>query len=362
MEKLSDRLCSYHKKKFCCLFGNGTTAIIAALKSKGIQNQKIAVPNNVCFNVPLAVYYSDNVPVFLDVDEKDLSLSKKVLERSPEEVEAVIAVHNYGCVCDIESIQSFCKKKKIFLIEDIAVAQGARVNGFSVGGYGDIVVGSFGAGKIIDVGHGGFALTDDEKLYAKLKGFSDSLQPQTDSQKQSTEKLGKEFTQTYNDGLTQDRSAQRKDFFNKALSLRQSFLSGFDSAYENDIIVKWDRLNENIKNRESLAQLFSQQLKDEAYCTIFVPPEGSVYWRYNIYVHEGRNGLLKWLLKKKYKVSSWHTTTNSFFNQEKFFETPISNRIADQILNLWVNEEVDAVYVERISSEIKSFFKSEKIK
>ena len=57
MQKLEELISEIHGKKFCCLVGNATAGIVMAIEAAGIRDGKIAIPNNVCFNVPLAVFF-----------------------------------------------------------------------------------------------------------------------------------------------------------------------------------------------------------------------------------------------------------------------------------------------------------------
>ena len=60
-------LCEKHARKYCYLVGNGTTALYLGIKVLGINNGSIAIPNNVCPNVVMAVYFSGNTPVYIEL-------------------------------------------------------------------------------------------------------------------------------------------------------------------------------------------------------------------------------------------------------------------------------------------------------
>ena len=89
---------------------------------------------------------------------------------------------------------------------------------------------------------------------------------------------------------------------------------------------------------------------------LFYPPAGSVHWRFNLFINN-RDNLLKLLLAKNFKVSSWFPSADLFFEDRTLsgINTAVSDSVGDQILNLWVNEEVDIDYIKAISSEIIAY-------
>lgn len=95
----------------------------------------------------------------------------------PEEIEAkitnrtkaILMVHTYGYPCDVDRIVRIAEKNGLFLIEDFAEAIGSEYKGRRCGSFGIISCTSFYSNKLITTGEGGMCLTDDEKIYEKLK-------------------------------------------------------------------------------------------------------------------------------------------------------------------------------------------------
>jgi hypothetical protein len=118
-------------------------------------------------------------------------------------------------------------------------------------------------------------------------------------------------------------------------------------------------LEDNIKRRgenaKKLLDVFKNRNCDEI--IIFSPPPGAVYWRFNIFINKNRDNLLKQLLEKKYKVSSWYPSVDIYFESriQSHVVTPLSDWVGDTILNLWVNQEVDDQYIHEITDDILSF-------
>lgn len=357
MTDLEKKLCHIHAREHAYITGSGTSAIYVALKSLGLKNKYIGIPNNVCFNVPLGIIYSANFPFFLDIESETLGLPARELEKHSEAISAVIAVHSYGSICNIESIADCCQKHGLPLIEDCAVAQGAKFNNKPAGSFGDISLLSFGAGKNIDVGHGGALLTNDQRLYKEFVAIDKELDQFSNSKQDAVEHLSSFHTGLYNKFYTNEQYDQCSKFLIKAKQYKDSYLCRFASFYEESILIQLDQLADNISMRElnthKLVKLFEGTAEQ---IDVFAPPEGSTIWRFNVFINN-RNRLLKYLLKKKYKVSSWQPSVDLFFDlrSNNKVNTPISDWVGEHILNIWVNHEIDDLYLQDITQEIIKF-------
>jgi dTDP-4-amino-4,6-dideoxygalactose transaminase len=350
-------LCQVHQKSYCHLVGNATAGIYLAIVALGLRGKQVAIPNSVCPNVPLAVLLSGNTPLYLDISRENLGIDIHALKSMDDSVDAVIAVHAYGSICDLSEISTFCKSRNIPLIEDIAVAQGAKIEGRPVGGFSDIAVVSFGSGKIIDVGHGGAILTDNLMILGEVVAhevvFSD-CQP---SDKDAIDAFGHYHTKLYNEHYGPNINAFSSLFKKRALELGKHILYKFDYAYQPIIKERLEMLDSLVDLRRNKAETLERLLASyEPNIRLFYPPAGSVHWRFNLFINN-RDNLLKLLLAKNFKVSSWFPSADLFFEDRTLsgINTAVSDSVGDQILNLWVNEEVDIDYIKAISSEIIAY-------
>jgi len=357
--QLERTLSDLHGKSDACLIGNATSGITMALNAAGIKNKKVAIPNNVCINVPMAVIYSSNEPLYLDISEDDLGLDPRQLIEHINEVSAVIAVHAYGVTCQITAIQNICKLNNVFLIEDCAVAQGASVNAKPVGSFGDISVVSFGVGKIIDHGHGGAILSDDLYIITKIRNLINMLPEHNPSNKKPLQKFYSYHTDLYNNYYGSNINRFFPRYRERVIKVRMSYFHKYDDSYTNLISKSLSNLNKNIENRqlkvEQFHDLFSRL--DTPNIKLFRHPKGSVYWRFNLFVFQKRDKLLQHLLRKRFKVSSWQPSVDLFFADRSAPRpmTPVSDLVGDTIINLWVNDEVGKEDAYEISSEINNF-------
>ena len=94
----------------------------------------------------------------------------KIEEAITKKTKAIIPVHLYGQMCDMDTIQKIAKKNKITIIEDCAQSQGAKFKNKFSGTFGKFGCFSFYPNKILGgYGDGGFILNNNFKLFKKIK-------------------------------------------------------------------------------------------------------------------------------------------------------------------------------------------------
>jgi len=155
--------------KYAVALSSGTAALHLSLLSVGIKpGDHVALPGFTFVAVANAVRYCGAIPVFIDCDKYG-SLSPVRLNDwlRHNHVEAVIAVHNFGHLCNIEEICKIGEKYSIPIIEDAAQALGAvtKINGHTA-------TISFNGNKTITTGGGGMVLTDDERTAERIRALA----------------------------------------------------------------------------------------------------------------------------------------------------------------------------------------------
>jgi len=114
------------------------------------------------------------VPVFVDVVVPTYEIDVRLLEEaySPK-VKAVMIAHTLGNVFDLDAVVAFCKKYKLWLVEDCCDALGSTYKGQKVGTFGDIATISFYPAHHITTGEGGAVLTDKPALQVIIDSWRD---------------------------------------------------------------------------------------------------------------------------------------------------------------------------------------------
>lgn len=133
---------------------SGRAAIVIALRALELPaGASVAVPLYCCPVVLRAVAESGYRVRFIDVDPKTYCMSATDLAAKNSEVDAIIAVHMFGNMCDVPALQQAAPGKPV--IEDCAQALNSKLGGRAAGSFGDIAIFSFRSGKYISVGEGG---------------------------------------------------------------------------------------------------------------------------------------------------------------------------------------------------------------
>lgn len=156
--------------------GSGTDALWVALIALGVGpgDEVITVPNTFIATAE-AITYAGATPVFVDVDERTYNLNPALLEKAiTPRTKAVIPVHLYGQMADMDPIMEIARKHGLFVIEDACQAHGAEYKGRRAGSIGDAGAFSFYPGKNLGAcGEGGAAVTNNAQLAEKMKMFRD---------------------------------------------------------------------------------------------------------------------------------------------------------------------------------------------
>ena len=173
--------------KFCSSVGNGTDALLIALKSLNLnKNDEVIIPAMTYKSTLLAVSNLGLKVVFVDIEKDGSSICVKDLKRKiSKKTKVIICVNLYGNPVDFKNIKELIKnKKKIFLIEDSAQAHGAYdcsscshkdkpvccKKSKKIGSVGDIACFSFYPGKNLGAyGDAGAILTNNLKHFKKIE-------------------------------------------------------------------------------------------------------------------------------------------------------------------------------------------------
>jgi perosamine synthetase len=149
-------------------------AAVIALQALGMPpGSKIGVPLYCCPVVFKAIKAAGCAPQFLDMDPATFCLSPEDLRAKQSRIDALIAVHMFGNVCDMPSILAIMKGKPV--IEDCAQSLGSKLEGGPCGSFGDVAFFSFRLGKYLSVGEGGALFSANVGLRARITELIERL-------------------------------------------------------------------------------------------------------------------------------------------------------------------------------------------
>lgn len=342
------------KERFVQPFGNGTTAIYAALRALGCRNRLVMLPANICPSVISAIYQSSNVPFFVDIERERWGLDPEAVARDVAQAGAVIAVHMFGIPCHIERIAAACKGPSVPVIEDCAQAEGAKIGGVRVGSFGDIAVFSYGAGKIIGAGGGGAASALDPELARALSAEHDALAHGTGSDAHA--ELGREYKRVYNRYYPAQQDDQRLAFDALLRGLAPRLLARHDASRDAIVSQGQATLVQNVAERMRKVREYTRLLGGLPGVEIIGFPEGAAPWRFNLLLDfDARQKVLKTLLAAGANVSSWYPDISGFLPANSFRATPIANSLwlDRHVLNLWVDEATNIADIQATCERVK---------
>jgi len=155
---------------------NGTDAIELALRAAGIrEGDKVATVSHTAVATVAAIRRCGALPVFVDVDADDYTMSPSSLEAALDlvpDIKAVVVVHLYGQMADMPRILDVARARDLVVIEDCAQAHGAALNDRKAGTWGDFGCFSFYPTKNLGaLGDGGAVVTDNAAAAERLSAL-----------------------------------------------------------------------------------------------------------------------------------------------------------------------------------------------
>ena len=163
-------ICKYTGAKYCLGLNSGTDALMMSLWSSGIKGDEVITSPVSFVATANSIIHVGAKPVFVDVGD-DLNINADLIEAAiNKKTKAIMPVHWTGRVCKMDKIVKIAKKYNLKIIEDAAQATGAYYKNKHAGTFGNISAFSTHPLKNLNaLGDGGFVITNEKKLYDKIK-------------------------------------------------------------------------------------------------------------------------------------------------------------------------------------------------
>lgn len=173
-EELERALLEYLQIPYISLMSNGHMSLELALQALELEGEVITTPFTFA-STTHAIVRNNLIPVFCDIKADDFTIDAEQIESLiTEKTTAILPVHVYGNICDVDAIQKIADRYGLKVIYDAAHAFGETYHDIGVGNFGDASIFSFHATKIFNTIEGGAVCYHDEdyglKLY-RLKNF-----------------------------------------------------------------------------------------------------------------------------------------------------------------------------------------------
>ena len=181
VEELEKELAEYVGVKNCVSCGNGTDALVLALKAWGIgAGDAVFVPDHTFFSSAESVAFVGATPVFADVHEDTFNVDVESMERCIQAVikegklkpKAMVVVDLFGLPADYDKVLALAEKYGLYVLEDCAQGFGSTYHGKKAGTFGHIATTSFFPAKPLGCyGDGGAIFTDNDEWAALLRSM-----------------------------------------------------------------------------------------------------------------------------------------------------------------------------------------------
>jgi perosamine synthetase len=336
-ERLENKFAELHNKKFAISANSGTSTLHMALKSFGVgTNDEVIIPALTVAMPGFAVWQCQAIPVFADVLKDTFLLDPKDVEKKiTSKTKAIMPVHMYGNMCDMELIMKLANEHDLFVLEDCAESlYASNDKGQKAGTIGHVGSWSFENSKHLSTGDGGIVATDDEQLATFMRQFGGV------GFKNITAKTGK--VRISRDQF-QDPKYERHNMF--AYNYRLPELCAAVG------LAQCERLDYFVDMRESMGHAYFEVMKDS---NLFLPQktqEGfrNTYWAFAARFLGKDYGVSWYDFRKKYMenngdgIYSAHQTINNepCFKNSKlgYGDVPIAESLQKDLMLFTTNQK-----------------------
>ena len=316
-----------HKVKHCIGVGNATDALFVILKSLGIGNgDEVIVPAHGWLSAAEMVSLCGANPVFADVELQRFGLDpKSVEEKITARTKAIIPIHLYGQICEIEALAELSEKHHLYLIEDAAQAHFAEKNGKTAGSWGIASAFSFYPSKILGAfGDGGAILTNDDIFAKQCRMFA-------------------------NHGGLSKNDHQVKGINSRLDTLQAAVLN-----------IKLNHVSSWIEARNRIAKRYSEVFKD---IQGIITPEVNETETHNFHIYcirTKKRDALKMHLQNAGISTEIHyplasPLTSAFNSNDKPEDFPNSFQLQNEVLSLPIYPELTDAEIEYVIKKVKEF-------
>ena len=328
--ELQHKLEKYLKVPHVNLMVNGHMALEMTLQAFELKGEVITTPFTFV-STTHAIFRNGLTPVFCDIKKDDYTIDPDLIEGLiTEKTSAIVPVHVYGNVCDVDKIDKIAKKHNLKVIYDAAHAFGESYKGIGIGNFGDASIFSFHATKVFNTIEGGCV--------------------------------------TYNDTYIGDRLYNLKNF---GIKNEESVIAVGANAKMNEFQASMGLCNlvhieENIQKRRTIFELYNALLKEIKGIQVLIPNDFTIsnYAYYPILIDSDVYGMTR---DDLYNILIGHNIrSRKYFypltsdlevykdNTDSINNTPIANEVANSVLTLPLYPDLSKEVVQYICEIIET--------
>ncbi|MDU5507462.1 DegT/DnrJ/EryC1/StrS family aminotransferase [Finegoldia magna] len=245
--------------KHAITVGNGTDALIIALKSLGIkEGDEVITTDYTFFATAEAIRFVGATPVFCDVELDTYNIDpSQIEEKITDKTKAIICVHLFGNACKMDEINDIAKRHNLYVVEDAAQAINSQYKGKNVGNLGDIACFSFFPTKNLGCfGDGGMITTNDDDLATIIRALK--VHGSGENGMKAYAILNDEEVEVVEQNSGDNTVYNPLKYYNYLIG-HNSRLDEIQAAI---LRIKMKHLDEYTENRRSISHRYIEALKD----------------------------------------------------------------------------------------------------
>lgn len=302
---------------------SGTAALTLSLQALELgPGDEVICPSFTFAATAEAIIHVGATPVFVEIDPKTYNINPKAIRKAvTKKTKAIIVVHLYGQMAEMDPIMEVAKENNLFVVEDAAQAHGATYKGKKAGSIGDLGCFSFFPAKNLGcAGDGGGVTTHSDELNEKVRKLKDHGR----TSKYVHESIG------YGERLDNLQAA--------ILNIKLPYLD------------KWNQ------RRREIAKHYSENLSD-SFVTPYVHPDcESVFYTYTLR-HKKRDEIIEYLKSKGISAGIYYPIPLHLQEAFKEFTTslPVSEEYSKEIFAIPVYPELTDEQAAVITDTLNAF-------
>lgn len=333
VQRFEEEIAEYCGSKYAIGVNSGTDALYLSLKALGIGNGDEVITTPFTFVATAEVIANCGAkPVFVDIEPKTFNIDvSKIENKITKKTKAIIPVHLFGQMADMNIIKKIAKKHKLFIIEDSAQAIGSEYYEKKAGSIGNCGCFSFFPSKNLGAyGDGGMIVTNSKKINDKIK-------------------------------LLKNHGSSPKEKYKNIILGTNSRLDSIQSAI---LRIKLKYLNKWSEQRRKKADYYSEKLNNIENIVIPITKKNRthIFHQYTIRVKNGKRDKFKDFSDKEgiptmvYYPLPLHIQPAFKYLGYKEGYFPETEKAAKEVLSLPVYAEIKKEEQDIVIGKIKKFF------
>ena len=330
VKAFEEEVAEYVGVKHAVGVGNGTDALLIALKAQGIG------PGDEVITTPFTFFATAEViaelgatPVFVDIDPETYNIDvNQIRDKITPRTKAIVPVHIFGQPADMDEICALAEEHQLFVLEDAAQAIGAKYKGKKIGRFGHATGFSFFPTKNLGgYGDGGMVVTDDDELASTMR-------------------------------ILRVHGSYPRKYYHNMLG----YNSRLDAVQAAALRVKLKYLDQWNQARREKAAIYNELLQDTPLVTPKVAPNREAIFHLYIVQSEEREELMAYLREHDISPGLYYPLPLHLQEVFKYLEyekgsLPHAEHAADRIFALPLYPELPVEQMEQVAEVIKKFYK-----